>query len=421
MRAISWLFYILGAFILVVVLGTAAAGWLVLQNQPATEASSTARNDGSKPIDLMQLGRITPESTLLLELSQSQVNQLVEQQIAQTDFAGSARTNIQINPGTARVDISAALPISIDRRYLNVVGQFSIGAVPADIKLTELQVGTLRIPGWLRSLLVPYAMSTCRADHDCNTMLAAYKNVAQLELNQDELRLQYALAATGSNGDAEQDLASEAQRLAPYLQELANMAAERQGQRLNLHTALKRAFSLAQRQSVLSNDAIAENRSALLALATMGADPRVLDLLNLGAMREQITPLDSLYLRGRKDLAQHFLTSAALYLLVGGELSEYLGIYKELEDVGKGKPFGVGDLVADRVGIRIAQQATESRPSALRLQSQLITSSSVDAYLLTETVIADLQQRYQTVNDFNVPDLTEQIDRLLAELPLLTY
>ncbi len=421
MRALSWLLYILGFLLIVALLGTATAGWLLLQNQPATEQGGAAHSNSGKPIDLMQLGRITPESTLLLELSEAQVNQLVEQQIAQTDLAGEARANIQISPSIARVNISTALPISIDRRYLNVVSQYSIGAPPADIKLTELQVGTLRIPGWLQSLLVPYVMNACRADNDCAAALAAYKNVTQLDLDQGELRLQYALATTGSNSGAEQDLASEANRLAPYVQELVSMAAERQGQRLNLHTALKRAFSLAQRQSVLSNDAIAENRSALLALAIMGADPRVLDLLNVGAMREQFNQLDNLYLRGRKDLAQHFLTSAALYLLVGGELSEYLGIYKEMEDVGKGKQFGVGDLVADRVGIRIAQQATDSRPSALRLQSQLITSSSADAYLLSDAVIADLQARYQSANDFNVPDLTKQIDRLLAELPLLTY
>ena len=417
MRAISWLFYILGAFLIVALLVTAGTGWMVLQNQAATGAGSA---DGNR-IDIMQLGQVTPESTLLLELSEAQVNQLVEQQIAQTDLAGDTHANIQISPAIARIDISTALPINIDRRYLNIAGQYSVGESPADIKLTELQLGTMRIPGWLRSLLMPYAMNACRADNDCATALAAYKNVTQLELNRGELRLQYALAPTGSSGGGEQDLTSEAIRLAPYMQELASMAAELQGQRLSLHAALQRAFSLAQRQSVLSNDAVAENRSALLALATMGADPRVLDLLNIGAIREQITQLDGLYLRGRKDLAQHFLTSAALYLLVGGELSEYLGIYKELEDVDQGKPFGVGDLVADRVGIRIAKQATDSRPSALRLQSQLITSSSADAYLLTESVIADLQTRYQAANDFNVPDLTKQIDRLLGELPLLRY
>ena len=417
MRAISWLFYILGAFLIVALLVTAGTGWMVLQNQAATGAGSA---DGNR-IDIMQLGQVTPKSTLLLELSEAQVNQLVEQQIAQTDLAGDTHANIQISPAIARIDISTALPINIDRRYLNIAGQYSVGESPADIKLTELQLGTMRIPGWLRSLLMPYAMNACRADNDCATALAAYKNVTQLELNRGELRLQYALAPTGSSGGGEQDLTSEAIRLAPYMQELASMAAELQGQRLSLHAALQRAFSLAQRQSVLSNDAVAENRSALLALATMGADPRVLDLLNIGAIREQITQLDGLYLRGRKDLAQHFLTSAALYLLVGGELSEYLGIYKELEDVDQGKPFGVGDLVADRVGIRIAKQATDSRPSALRLQSQLITSSSADAYLLTESVIADLQTRYQAANDFNVPDLTKQIDRLLGELPLLRY
>ncbi len=419
MRAISGLFYILGAFIIVALLGTVAAGWLVLQNQPMTETNGA---DYSNEIDLMQLGQITPESTLLLELSETQVNQLVAQQITQTDFADQAHAKIKISPGVARIDVSAALPISINRRYLNVVSRLSVGKQPADIELTELQLGTLRMPDWLVSLLIPHAMNACRADNDCAAALAAYKHVSQLELKQGDLRLQYALTSTAPNGaDDGQNLASEANRLAPYVQELANMAAERQGQRLNLHAALKRAFSLAQRQSVLSNDAVAENRSALLALATMGADPRVLDLLNIGPMRAQMQQGDSLYLRGRKDLAQHFLTSAALYLLVGGELSEYLGIYKELDDVGKGKQFGFGDLVADRVGVRIARQATHSRSSAMLLQSQLITSSSADAYLLTEAVIADLQARYQTANDFDVSDLTRHIDRLLAELPLLRY
>lgn len=419
MHATRWLLYILLALLLVLLLGAALAAWLMLQSQPLAHATGAAQNDSVNQLDLMQLGRITPESTLLLEISEAELNQLVQQKIAQVSAAVEARASIQITPGVAQVDFSGALPLAIDRRYLNVRSRYSVGDSPAQISLTDLQVGKLRIPNGLQSLLLPYALSHCRADNDCNAALAAYKNVTQLELNEGALRLQYALEPGGLSAEGQQDLASEVSRLTPYLQELAAMALERQGERLSLHAAMRHAFSLAQRQSVRSNDAVAENRSALLALAAMGADPRVLDLLNMSALREQTEQFGSLYLRGRKDLAQHFLTSAALYLLGGSELSEYLGVYKELDDVDKGKPFGVGDLVADRVGIRLAQHATESKPSALRIQSQLITAASADAYLLTDATLMQLEARYQGANGIDVPELTERIDKLLAELPLL--
>lgn len=412
------LVYIFIALALAAALGATAAVWLMLQHEATIRGYHPAGSGRGNQLELVELGQITSDFVLLMEISEAELSQIVEQQVAQAVGVSGVRCDIRTMPGMANVRLSAALPLGFKRRYLNIAGQLTVGDAPEDIDISELRIGALSIPSWLRSALTPLAIGKCRQNINCDAALAAYKNVTHIELGSGGLQLQYALAPEGLRG-TDRDLAGEVERLTPYVQELTAMALEQRDGYISLHSALRRVFSLAQRQSVLSNDAVAENRSALLALAALGADKRVLDLLDIGAVYNQFQEAGSVHLRGRKDLARHFLTSAALYLLGGVELSEYLGIYKELDDVGKGKPFGVGDLAANRIGIRVAKQATDSHSSALRLQSRIITSSSADSYLIADNILSDLQEHYQAARDIDVLELTNRIDSLLAELPLL--
>jgi hypothetical protein len=115
-------------------------------------------------------------------------------------------------------------------------------------------------------------------------------------------------------------------------------------------------------------DPAAENRAAVLALAAYVNGRTV---RNPGAPDSHAAPAPfrPVHLEGRRDLAQHFMTSAALVAQGGDALSNLLGLLKEVQDSGGGSGFSFADLAADRAGTRFGQLATRDRRSALALQT----------------------------------------------------
>lgn len=64
--------------------------------------------------------------------------------------------------------------------------------------------------------------------------------------------------------------------------------------------------------------------------------------------------LGSPTMRGRRDLAQHFVVSCALSVLIGPEATETVGILKEIRDAQGGSGFSFVDLSADLAGVTFA-------------------------------------------------------------------
>jgi hypothetical protein len=84
--------------------------------------------------------------------------------------------------------------------------------------------------------------------------------------------------------------------------------------------------------------------------------------------KRRLEVLGSPTLRGRRDLAQHFVVSCALTVLVGPKPAESAGILKELLDArAGGSGFSFADLAADMAGIAFANQMLDAKaiPEAL--------------------------------------------------------
>ncbi len=71
--------------------------------------------------------------------------------------------------------------------------------------------------------------------------------------------------------------------------------------------------------------------------------------------RERIAALGSPTVRGRRDLCQHFVVSAALAELLGPEASEAAGLLKERLDMAGTSGFSFTDLAADFAGVEFAR------------------------------------------------------------------
>jgi len=66
-------------------------------------------------------------------------------------------------------------------------------------------------------------------------------------------------------------------------------------------------------------------------------------------------------MRGRRDLAQHFVVSCAISGLLGPRIAQSAGLVKEMADSRRGSGFSMADLAADMAGIALAENVGQGR------------------------------------------------------------
>lgn len=158
---------------------------------------------------------------------------------------------------------------------------------------------------------------------------------------------------------------AEASRLYMFHTELVRLADEyAPGKRASMSTFLKGLFDFAATRP--GAFPVADNRAIFLVLGAY-VNTRGLEELVPEARSWRVPKHLTLTLAGRKDLARHFLTSAALAVTGGGFFSDTMGVYKEMADAQKGSGFSFSDLTADRAGTRFSELATRNAKSAKML------------------------------------------------------
>jgi hypothetical protein len=108
-------------------------------------------------------------------------------------------------------------------------------------------------------------------------------------------------------------------------------------------------------------DYAASNRASLLALAMFTVSPNVGKIASISPDRVRgcSGTIQPPLLLGRPDLPKHWALSAALTAIFGSNLSQAMGVWKEVADSGPhGSGFSFVDLSADRSGIAFGKRAT---------------------------------------------------------------
>ena len=83
--------------------------------------------------------------------------------------------------------------------------------------------------------------------------------------------------------------------------------------------------------------------------------------------KRRLAVLGNPTMRGRRDLAKHFVVSSALAVLVSPQVAESLGILKEISDSHGGTGFSFVDLSADLAGVTFATHVSRSKIPLARL------------------------------------------------------
>lgn len=185
---------------------------------------------------------------------------------------------------------------------------------------------------------------------------------------------------------------------------------------------LRPLFATAAARSRAGADPAEENRAAILALgmAMRGTDP---DRLRAGT-DAAVARLRSLAvtLGGRRDLAQHFVISAAIAAGGGSRLADAVGVFKELSDSRGGSGFSFPDLLADRAGVVFAERATGAR--AGQIQGRLAGAAGETLFMPSIAELPEglqdpeFRRRYEDVDTTAYNRVRDLVERRIRQLPL---
>lgn len=256
-------------------------------------------------------------------------------------------------------------------RWLNVTLELRVDtdAGRGDWLATErISVGSLPLSESLSRSIAARVLDLMAQRRDLELARQSWQNLRSLRVDDDaRLHLGFILPKQAIAG-----LGSvEALVLQPGEQELVELYT-RQLNSLPRSGALVKIiapmFEMAARRSAQSGDAIAENRALLLSLARRYGGEQLLTMLEAGQRRMPGGIPRPYTIYGRQDLAQHMVLSAGLSLIASQEIAELFGIEKELADLVGGRSISAWDLLADKAGVRLAENATASPRSASEIQ-----------------------------------------------------
>lgn len=302
-----------------------------------------------------------------LSISEAEATLLANYLIAPLD---TGRASVTIGHGRAELLGSIRPPWNSSGAWLNLSLELVAGSGLPEIQAAR--VGGLPLPAGLIRLLAGRALEG----------LSRARVLDALALTPGQARVAYtwrrgAVDAVGTNL-----LAPEEQALVLLYQAdaMALAAAGASAQPLPLAELLTGLLRKAQARSK-GGDPVVENRAALAA-AFAYANRRLVRDLAAGAGPARQPPMRSVVLRGRRDLAQHFTSSAMVAAQGSSLVSDAIGLFKELSDSDGGSGFSFVDLAADRAGVRFAELATGDAIGATQVEVAAVTGLDEDDFMI---------------------------------------
>ena len=343
-------------------------------------------------------------------------------QRATPDFRGK----VTVHPDATRLQASIAIPVDLFDSYLNVDATI----LPANfLLLDEVKIGDLHIPGHLAVGLAEWLVNRWTKS-DIATQ--AREQIEKVSMTEQEMMVSLRPmdgflrnlneVKNGLSVDQDDELRD---LTAYYLRYISfqdiTLADTPQPAVDFIRLTMKRA---AQRST--PENAAEHNRAAILALAIFIGHHRVANFV--GDVQpdadKALKPLTPPLLRGRNDLARHFLISAALKVLSEQGVTLAIGEFKELMDRAMGgSGYSFVDLTADMAGIEFARVAT-SQVHAVRVQQLLSEMHDDDVIMPPVDGLAEGLSKDQFIEQFERVDSDAYLQEVakikarLATVPL---
>jgi len=323
------------------------------------------------------------QEPVTLTLTEDQANLLLTYLI---DRLGEGRARVRLGEDRAQITASLGLPMDPGGRFVNLELELSGSGRPPRIE--RLNLAGLALPGALAQPLAEQALEALDRGHLLRSVEIKPQRVLVTYTWGPDSLASLGRALVSPAGWERlldyQDLIQSQTQAETRAQIGAKNGAAPKGQRIQLADLLSRLLAEAGNRS-RGGDPVAENQAAILALAAY-VNRRGLPRSPSAAGHEsdpqpKAPAFRPVLLRGRVDLAQHFMTSAAIATQGGDALSELMGLYKEVADSRGGSGFSFADLAADRAGNRFALLAASDPESARAIQRLARQGIAEDAFM----------------------------------------
>lgn len=352
--------------------------WLMLEDAPAIEPPAQFRRTDLAWVKSLfkkhDPRRQTPDVIHSLQLDETELNRLLNYSVELRQVSGIAA---ELTPGLATLTATLAVPANPFGRYLNLTAE--VAEAPDGIRIQSLQLGSLPVAGALADGVARLAHRWLRRDETYASLADAF---AKVSFDENMATLDYRwhpeLLTQVERKSAELLIAPEDQaRMLAYAEQLdALMKSRPHGSTVPLAEVVPPLFAHAD-----EGNAAEENRAAFTAMAAYLSGISLPRLLEGDSQSIRRAPRVLLSLHGRRDLAEHYVISAALAANGGSRLANAIGLIKEEEDASKGSGFSFTDLAANRAGVQLGERATGE--AAARIQQRLAAARS-DADLLPD-------------------------------------
>lgn len=320
---------------------------------------------------------------------------------------------------------TAKLEVKGFTRYINVSCILTNGYHGADIE--SCKVGALRLPGTILLPILEYGLQTFVGRHSLAVWQQIMTNIS-FERNRltvkniDSVSIRPALQAT--IGEAQNFVAGSErvrkQDVEAYLKFLSAQSFSTK----SLLAPINVLFTEVSRQT-LNGDATRRQQqvsAAVWALTIHFGHTRFGRLLGIEGVIEQ-GPRRTL--KGREDLALHFLFSAFLQLNGGTKTAFSIGEIKELIDSNAGgSGFSFSDVVADKAGLIFAEYLTSPGTDLQMASLTLAQADSEDVFMLDISARPDgiseqeFSRRYQSINSPEYKQIMQEISKDIRQLSL---
>ncbi|HEX9973596.1 MAG TPA: hypothetical protein VGD14_16105 [bacterium] len=308
-------------------------------------------------------------------ITERDLNLFLDYALAQAPAEKDLFVQAQLRQDLANFSFSYSLPENPFGTYLNISAILFPSA--DQIKIRQLKIGGLKIPGWLVNPTVKLGHHILKQFNLYRNFAEAYHAIQSIRIFEGSVTIVYQwqpdviknLQAQGRDFLLSSD---EKERLIVYNNQLAVVTQTLNGRQVSLNQCLQPLFRFAEQRTLTKGDAEAENRALILTLAAYSVGRNVGKFI--GDEKSKPQPQFGrvrITLAGRTDLSKHFLVSAAITVSGGTGLANLAGIFKEMDDSRGGSGFSFSDLAADRAGVKFAEAAIASSSQAKLVQQQM--------------------------------------------------
>ncbi|MBK1679693.1 hypothetical protein [Rhodocyclus tenuis] len=331
---------------------------------------------------------------------------------------GRGSSRLALAQGVLTLDASLRLPHNPFGDFVNV--HALLRDAPGFPQIESLRLGRLPVPATLAGFAVALAQASLRGNTEYRLLADTLRSVS---IADDRVSISYRWDGQLPDRLRAATLpAAERERLRVYQEGLAQIsAAPELTHSVSLSRLLAPLLRLAHERSAAGADAQAEQR-ALLAVLAFYVNGRNWATLIPEARNWPPLTLHRVTLRGRTDLAQHFIVSAAIAAFAGTPLADAIGLYKELDDAHGGSGFSFVDLAADRSGTLFGQLGSGDRVTDLQRRGAAIAGESAIipdiAGLPEDMAEAEFKRRFGGVDAPPYQAMLAEIERRVAACAL---